>query len=251
MSDKDSTAAILAALAGLHPDASWLFVTEVGDPGSGQRIDAYAASYWKSRGNERIAYEAKASRSDFLRELGDPEKRRFALDVSHRFYFATPPGLVQPGELPAECGLVEIDGDGTARIVVEAPWRDTADPPLSFLLSLPRRAFQLGKAAGAKGRAPTGWRDVERLARSAAGLSGRTRWSAIEGALRNLAASLRSEGFHAEARQIDRIRRDGAAREQQRLARLHERLARDADERASPPPRDEQPAMDEAAQETG
>lgn len=70
----------------------------------------------------RVAYEIKVSRSDLLRELRKPGKRATALALTHQFFFATTPGLVHRGELPAECGLVEVEGS-TVNVVRPAPMR--------------------------------------------------------------------------------------------------------------------------------
>ncbi len=49
-----------------------------------------------------IAYEIKISRNDFLRD----DKWRTYLDYCSEFYFAAPPGIIDPSELPDEAGLL-------------------------------------------------------------------------------------------------------------------------------------------------
>ena len=105
------------------------------------RIDLLAIHTWPS-GDGVIAYEVKVSRSDLLSELKAPMKRRPALRYSNRFYFATPKGLVKPGELPIECGLVEVD-EGVAKVVTPAIYRDTFIPTNTFVMSLARRVADL------------------------------------------------------------------------------------------------------------
>lgn len=105
-----------------------------GDPGDDglinpeTRIDLYAVNLWPSKGCHLLAYEVKVSRSDFLSELKHPEKRAQALRISTEFYFATPQGLVQPDEIPEECGLVEVRygprGRPYTERVVAAPVRE-------------------------------------------------------------------------------------------------------------------------------
>ena len=73
--------------------------------GNDQRIDAFAIHTFPSRGLIRTAYEVKVSRQDFLNELKNPEKRKFAMLMSNQFYFVTSPGIVKEGELPPDCGL--------------------------------------------------------------------------------------------------------------------------------------------------
>lgn len=89
------------------------------------RIDVFAMRFWSSGvGRIRVAYEVKVSRADLLAELRKPEKRAHALEVSNQFLFATPKGLLRPGELPPECGLVEVDEAGRSRVKVKAPMRE-------------------------------------------------------------------------------------------------------------------------------
>jgi len=48
------------------------------------------------------AYEVKVSRSDFLNDDKWPAYR----EVSHRFYWACPAGMIQPEEVADDCGLI-------------------------------------------------------------------------------------------------------------------------------------------------
>jgi hypothetical protein len=111
------------------------------------RIDLWVMGMWESIRHVRIAYEIKASRSDFLRELKNPLKRRMALLVSNEFYFVTPVGLIKPEELPIECGLMEVFLGGVdkdrpyAQIIHQAPWRDTPPPSWRFFAAIARRVW--------------------------------------------------------------------------------------------------------------
>ena|SRR5690625_1570879 len=107
-----------------------------------QRLDAYAINLFRSNNYERIAYEIKVSRSDFLSEINNPDKRRQALEFSNKFYFVTPKGLLTKDEIPKECGLIEVYEEKdrlTSRIKVSAPFRETDPPPMEFFLSIARR----------------------------------------------------------------------------------------------------------------
>ena len=80
-----------------------------------------------------IGYEIKISRSDFT---GD-KKWRFYLDFCHRFFFVCPNGLIQPGELPREAGLLWTTKNGNRlRMVKDAPVRAIKYPvgPLLYAL---------------------------------------------------------------------------------------------------------------------
>jgi hypothetical protein len=116
-----------------------------------QRLDAFALNAYQHMSMKRIAYEVKISRSDFLSELKRPIKRRIGMRYSNEFYFVTPGGLLDVGEVPCECGLIEA-GHATAEewqrllkrsagffhfdpvtrsycmVTVPAPWRDTPGP---------------------------------------------------------------------------------------------------------------------------
>lgn len=95
---------------------------------------------------ERHAYEIKASRGDFLAEIRRPEKRLRALEIANRYSLVTPAGLIDPDELPEECGLIEVilgkrsSMYDRTRQKVRAPFRDVADPPLSLFAEVMRRA---------------------------------------------------------------------------------------------------------------
>ena len=94
---------------------------------------AYAAGYgqidfWamrKSWANPMVTgYEIKVSRSDFLRD----DKWRKYLKYCDVFFFAAPPGIIKPDELPPEAGLIEATKNGAMmRVKKKAPLRET-DP---------------------------------------------------------------------------------------------------------------------------
>jgi hypothetical protein len=105
-------------------------------------IDLWAMDLWPSGDLRRIAFEVKISRGDFLRELKDPRKRKYALLWSNEFLFATPEGLVDVAELPPEAGLVEVRDDGSLCWRVAAPWRDTPAPSWRFFAAVARRVAE-------------------------------------------------------------------------------------------------------------
>lgn len=122
-------------------------------------IDAYSMALWPSRGLELIAYEMKSSRSDWVREMGKPEKAEAFCDLADRFYLVVgDASIVQPGELPATWGLMVPHGK-RLKVVTEAPaLRDLSPipgtrtrplPPAfgrSFLAALLRSATAIGAA---------------------------------------------------------------------------------------------------------
>ena len=121
--------------------------------GAEQSIDAFAFHTWPSKRYKRVAYEVKASRSDLKRELNQPYKCAAALALSNEFYLVAPTDVLEGFTLPDEWGTIEwattaqqrlLGRDeyepinGKLRITRSAPWRDTALPPYSFMLSLAR-----------------------------------------------------------------------------------------------------------------
>ncbi|MBU0777610.1 hypothetical protein KKF82_05080 [Patescibacteria group bacterium] len=144
---------ILAALERRHPRQSWALFPEL-RVGTGyrktrggsskyepweQRIDLWTMCYYPSKSLEKVAYEIKVSRSDFKHELENPLKRKAAMDLSHKFFFAAPVGLILPEQIPDGCGLIEVREDFTCRIAKRAPWRECDTPPWRFVASLARR----------------------------------------------------------------------------------------------------------------
>lgn len=106
-----------------------------------QGIDAYAMAMWSGKKFERIAYEVKVTRSDFLNEIKMPWKREIAMELSNSFYYVTPPGLLKTAEIPEGCGLIECHPSGHLRTVLKAPYRneDVTDLPESFVASMVRQ----------------------------------------------------------------------------------------------------------------
>lgn len=169
---------ILSTLADRYSRENCLFFPEL-RIGAGygkdaeQRIDAWVMFTYASKQFHRIAFEIKVSRSDFLGELRKPIKRRYALLLSNEFYFATPPGLIKPGELPPECGLIEVYESASDALSAQygntgdmyglqqnrpgdrlwfkhpAPYRDTHPPSWRFVAALVRRAMKETEPEGA------------------------------------------------------------------------------------------------------
>ena len=160
--------ALLAILeTALHAQASeWLFLREL-RLGTGhrnnfaQRLDAFALNCLPHMAMKRVCYEVKTSRGDFLSEVKRPLKRRMGLRYSNEFYFVTPPGLLDPSEIPVDSGLIEagqIVGDEWKTlsaqhpaafyfdpvprtyclILIPAPWRDTPGPTWQFAAAMLR-----------------------------------------------------------------------------------------------------------------
>jgi len=125
----------------------WACINELnngtGSSGGQNYIDAWRVNLWPSR-EVFQAFEIKVSKSDFINELRNPDKRKFALSISNQFYFATAPNVVTNIDLiPPECGWIEYrsaNGEITAETKKEAPWRDIAAPTWNIVRAMLRRS---------------------------------------------------------------------------------------------------------------
>jgi len=123
---------------------AWICFSELrkGTVHSKSRVDFWAMSCWESNNFDRISYEIKISRGDYLNELKQPQKRDFALAISNYFYFVTPPGLISVDELPPECGLIELSESGKLRTIKKAPRRNPQFAfSWSFMAALGRNIY--------------------------------------------------------------------------------------------------------------
>lgn len=90
-------------------------------------------------GQEITAVEMKVSKADFRRDT--EEKRRAWKNITNRFVYLTPPGLLKPEEVPEGCGLWECQN---GRIVVVKKAKRNPDPapfPPSMIKYFAWRAF--------------------------------------------------------------------------------------------------------------
>lgn len=118
MKDKEKTAVMLQALKDHY--SSWgRERTNIIFPelrlGSGycgvaqRRIDLFVIS--SNAGNSTIAFEIKASRGDFKKDIQDDLKQRGARLYANEFYYVAPKGMIKKDELPLWAGLIEFDFD--------------------------------------------------------------------------------------------------------------------------------------------
>lgn len=124
---------ILSALIALSDDKIW--ASELALLSNTRRIDFWTLEPAASKGFRAQAYEIKISRADFKRD--SEEKQQGALAYADRFWYVTPPGLIQKAELPAWAGLQEWDGK-LFQVVRRAPMRAKKEPDWEFVVSLLR-----------------------------------------------------------------------------------------------------------------
>ena len=121
---------IKAILLKRHSLPKWICVTELPTdigylPAARYRplaalriIDVFAMALWPSKHYERIAYEIKINRADWLKELREPTKRAKALSHSNRFFFVLASGICKKGDLPKDpCGILEITPEGYIKVI--------------------------------------------------------------------------------------------------------------------------------------
>lgn len=107
-----------------------------------RKVDAIAASVYPSRGLYLCGIEIKVKKTDWRKELRDPEKSEAIKKYCRYWYVAAPIGIVPVGELPEGWGLVEVRADG-ATIVHRA--EKTVEEPvdIGFVCSVLRAAAGL------------------------------------------------------------------------------------------------------------
>lgn len=105
--------------------------------------DALAFSFWPSDGLAIHGFEIKASRSDWLKELDQPEKAfAFARYCDFWTILAADASIVKDEELPPKWGLQVLNARGKLHIVRPAD-KNVAEPlPRAELMAILRNACQ-------------------------------------------------------------------------------------------------------------
>lgn len=113
----------------------------------GKFADAIAVNLWRSRGYAVVGFEVKSARSDWLRELKQPEKAEACAAYCHTFFIVANEGVVKDGELPLGWGLMEPHGE-FLRIKANAKTNEhRKELTRSFMVNLIRRASEKGENA--------------------------------------------------------------------------------------------------------
>lgn len=126
-----------------YPAPEWALMQEVAPAtGGGTRYaDAVAINLWNSRGHSIHGFEIKVSRSDWLRELKQPEKAEDVFRFCDFWWILAPKGIVKDGELPPAWGLLELRESGITQ-VVKAPQLAPVPVTKEFFASLIRRSHE-------------------------------------------------------------------------------------------------------------
>lgn len=143
------------------------FPLEAGARGrSTYRIDGLLVSLSHRHHANRKAIEVKVSRDDFKRELQNSEKRQRAMRIADCFYFAVPHGLIEPNEVPDDCGLLWIQPDDCPPLHMRTPTLKPAPAPdWPLTRDLIWRAFAFGQEDAARRDPLAAWLEVEQLAK--------------------------------------------------------------------------------------
>lgn len=128
-------------LAVRYAPPSYAFIREVrngtGYAHSPRTMDAMAFGLWPSRGLELIGFEIKVSRSDWQRELKQPEKAEAFYRYLDRWYIVAAENVVRTDELPIGWGFILAKGD-KLKTVVEAAVKKAKPIDRTFLMAIIR-----------------------------------------------------------------------------------------------------------------
>jgi hypothetical protein len=104
--------------------------------------DFVAMDLWKSGRLDLHGHEVKVSRSDWLRELKQPEKAAEFIPYMNRWWLViADAAMVRAGELPAGWGMIVLAGP-VLRVVKHAPRRDAKPLTPTRLAGLLRAVAQ-------------------------------------------------------------------------------------------------------------
>lgn len=141
--------AVFEALETIHPSGDqWILVPQIPDATSWDKrrtADAMAFGCWRSVGIAVHGYEIKVARSDWLREIQDPEKAKEFSNRCNYWWIAAPEGIVKPEELPADWGLriVTKTTDGySVRVKKGATFREVPNFDVAFVVALARACWR-------------------------------------------------------------------------------------------------------------
>lgn len=103
-----------------------------------RRIDMFLIS--SEKGNYTTAFEIKASRTDFLKDIKNELKQRGARMYATNFYYVAPKGMLKIEEIPVWAGLKEYDFETDKfQNTIVAPLQSRNNPSWGLICSLVRR----------------------------------------------------------------------------------------------------------------
>lgn len=135
------TSDVMVALRERYCQPEFAFFEEVGDAGSRSRVyaDGVAINMWASRSYALSGFEVKVSRSDWLRELKQPNKAEPIIIRCDHFYLVAPDDVYLPDEVPPSWGILSYK-DGALREKRKAPLLEAKPITREFVAQMFRRA---------------------------------------------------------------------------------------------------------------
>jgi hypothetical protein len=106
----------------------------------GSWVDAIAINLWPSGGYQRLAFECKSTRGDFLREMAAPTKNAWVRRYCHQIWYVAATDVIHENEVPSDAGWMTPRGDDELVVRKHAPRNATATLDDSFFASLLRSA---------------------------------------------------------------------------------------------------------------
>lgn len=98
------------------------------------RPDVYSlAATYNEKNLAPCVHEVKVSRSDFLSDAAKFEKRSGYAAVAESVFYVAPAGLIEPAEVPDECGLIVEHETGVFEQVKRAKKRAVRLAPSTFM----------------------------------------------------------------------------------------------------------------------
>lgn len=139
---------ICEALRERYALPEWALMFEVAN-GTGSNVrrwaDAVAINCFPSRGMEIHGVEIKVSKTDWQRELDQPQKSAPVQEFCDRWWVAAPVGIVDVNAVPITWGLLEY-ADGKLRQTRAAPALGAKPVSRTFLASILRNACKTEEA---------------------------------------------------------------------------------------------------------
>ncbi|CAN7455542.1 hypothetical protein LJR099_003065 [Variovorax paradoxus] len=139
---KVTTPMVNAYMASVYSEANGyacLFEVANGTGSHASRsADIVVLNLWPSRGMDFNGYEVKTARSDWLRELKQPEKAWPVMQYMDRWWLLAAPNVAKLDEIPSNWGFMEFNGVN-CRVLKPAPKLEPKAVTKTFLGALLRK----------------------------------------------------------------------------------------------------------------
>ncbi|ADU36200.1 hypothetical protein [Variovorax paradoxus] len=139
---KVTTPMVNAHMAATYSEANGyacLFEVANGTGSNASRAaDIVVLNLWPSRGMDYNGYEVKTARSDWLRELKQPEKAWPVMQYMDRWWLLAAPNVAKLDEIPSNWGFMEFNGL-KCRVMKPAPKLEPKAVTKTFLGALLRK----------------------------------------------------------------------------------------------------------------